>query len=85
VVGLLALAANDLRLILTDLGTMLASAAFVAALAIGFVALLADERFNIPRMAMTVAPIVIRGASPASLRRGMHRTHFSILVVTRRM
>ena len=58
-VGLLAWAANDQRLISTDLGIMLASAAFVAVLAIGFVALLADERFNIPRIAMTVAPIVI--------------------------
>jgi len=59
VVGLLAWAANDQRLISTDLGIMLASAAFVPVLAIGFVALLADERFNIPRIAMTVAPIVI--------------------------
>jgi uncharacterized membrane protein YjjB (DUF3815 family) len=38
---------------------MPASAAFFAALAIGLVALLVDERFNMPRMAMTVAPIVI--------------------------
>jgi uncharacterized membrane protein YjjP (DUF1212 family) len=57
--GLLALAANDLRLVLTDFGMMPASAAFFAALAIGLVALLVDERFNMPRMAMTVAPIVI--------------------------
>jgi uncharacterized membrane protein YjjP (DUF1212 family) len=57
--GLLALVANDLRLVLIDLSMMPASAAFFAALAIGLVALLVDERFNMPRMAMTVAPIVI--------------------------
>jgi uncharacterized membrane protein YjjB (DUF3815 family) len=57
--GLVALLANDLRLVLTDLGMMLASAAFFATLAIGLVALLADQRFNTPRMAMTVAPTVI--------------------------
>jgi uncharacterized membrane protein YjjP (DUF1212 family) len=58
-VGLLALGTNDLRLVLNDLGMMPAPAAFFAALAIGLVALFADERFNVPRMAMTVAPIVI--------------------------
>jgi uncharacterized membrane protein YjjP (DUF1212 family) len=58
-VGLLALAANDLRLVLHDLGMMLAPAAFFATLAIGLVALLVEQRFNVPRMAMTVAPIVI--------------------------
>jgi uncharacterized membrane protein YjjB (DUF3815 family) len=57
--GLLALAANDLRLVLIDLGMMLSSAAFFAALAIGLVALLVDECFNMPRMAITVAPTVI--------------------------
>ncbi len=58
-VGLLALGANSLRLVLNDMGMMLAPAAFFAALAIGLVALVADQRFNVPRMAMTVAPIVI--------------------------
>jgi len=58
-VGLLAVAANGLRLILVDLGMMLAPAAFFAALVIGLAALLADRRFDVPRMAMTVAPIVI--------------------------
>src|SRR5262245_4481599 len=58
-VGLLAVAANGLRLVLIDMGMMLAPAAFLAALAIGLVALVVDERFNVPRMAMTVAPIVI--------------------------
>jgi len=57
--GLLALVANDLRLVLTDIGMMLAPAAFFAALLIGVVAVGVDERFNVPRLAMTVAPIVI--------------------------
>jgi uncharacterized membrane protein YjjB (DUF3815 family) len=58
-VGLLALGANGLRLILNDMGMMLAPAAFLAALAIGLVALLVDHHFNVSRMAMIVAPIVI--------------------------
>jgi uncharacterized membrane protein YjjP (DUF1212 family) len=58
-VGLLASGANGLRLALNDMGMMLAPAAFFAALAIGLVALQADQRFNVPRMAMIVAPIVI--------------------------
>jgi len=41
------------------MGMMLAPAAFLAALAIGLVALQMDQRFNVPRMAMIVAPIVI--------------------------
>lgn len=53
--GLLALAANSLRLALTDMGMMLAPAAFFASLVIGLAALLAHDRFNVPRMAMTVA------------------------------
>jgi uncharacterized membrane protein YjjP (DUF1212 family) len=57
--GLLAMVANDLRLTLIDMGMMLAPAAFLAALAIGLVALLVDQRFSAPRLAMTVAPIVI--------------------------
>jgi len=57
--GLLALVANSLRLGLADMGMMAAPAAFFAALLIGLAALLADYRFNVPRMAMTVAPIVI--------------------------
>jgi len=57
--GLLALLANGLRLVLIDMGIMLAPAAFLAALLIGLVALVVDERFNVPRLAMTVAPIVI--------------------------
>jgi uncharacterized membrane protein YjjP (DUF1212 family) len=57
--GLSALAANSLRLVLIDFGMMPAPAAFFAALAIGVVALMVNARFNIPRMAMTVAPTVI--------------------------
>jgi uncharacterized membrane protein YjjB (DUF3815 family) len=57
--GLLALGANSLRLLLIDMGLMPAPAAFVAALGIGFAALIADWRFDVPRTAMTVAPIVI--------------------------
>jgi len=57
--GLVALCANDLRLILVDLGMMLAPAAFFAALLIGLIALLAEQRFTLPPMAVTVAPIVI--------------------------
>lgn len=58
-VGLLALSANGLRLVLIDMGMMLAPAAFFAALVIGLVAVVMDQRFNVPRLAMIVAPIVI--------------------------
>src|SRR5690242_9943581 len=57
--GLLALFANSLRLALADIGMMVAPAAFLAALAIGLVAVLADRFYRVPRLAMTVAPIVI--------------------------
>jgi len=57
--GLLALVVNSMRLVLIDAGMMLAPAAFLAALAIGLAALLVDARFNAPRLAMTVAPVVI--------------------------
>jgi uncharacterized membrane protein YjjP (DUF1212 family) len=57
--GLLALVANGLRLFLNDMGMMLAPAAFFAALLIGLVALSVNERFKVPRLALTVAPIVI--------------------------
>ena len=57
--GLLALVANSLRLVLNDIGMMPAPAAFCAALVIGIVAMLSDRHFNVPRLAMTVAPIVI--------------------------
>jgi uncharacterized membrane protein YjjP (DUF1212 family) len=57
--GLLAFVANSVRLALADMGMMLAPAAFFAALLIGLVAVVADHRFNVPRLAMTVAPTVI--------------------------
>ena len=56
--GLLALGANDLRLVLNDMGVMLAPAAFFAALAIGLVAVVMD-RFDVPPIAIVVAPVVI--------------------------
>lgn len=57
--GILALGANSLRLVLNDIGMMLAPASYLAALAIGLVAVVADQRFSIPRMAMIVAPTII--------------------------
>jgi uncharacterized membrane protein YjjP (DUF1212 family) len=58
-VGLLALFANSLRLLLNDMGLMLAPAAFIGAFTIGLVTLVVDQHFTVPRIAMTVAPIVI--------------------------
>jgi uncharacterized membrane protein YjjB (DUF3815 family) len=46
-------------LILIDIGMMPAPAAFLAALSIGLVALLMERRFDIPTVAVTVAPVVI--------------------------
>lgn len=57
--GLLALAANGLRLVLNDMGMMLAPATFLAALTIGIVALRLERHFDMPLMATAVAPIVI--------------------------
>lgn len=57
--GVLALGANGLRLVMNDFGLMLAPASFFAALAIGLGALAMERRFDMPRMAMTVAPTVI--------------------------
>jgi uncharacterized membrane protein YjjB (DUF3815 family) len=57
--GIVALIANDMRLVLVDGGMMLAPAAFLAALLIGTVALVLSRHVNIPPMATTVAPIVI--------------------------
>jgi uncharacterized membrane protein YjjP (DUF1212 family) len=57
--GLVALAANDVRLVLVDAGMMLAPAAFLAALMIGALALALNRRADIPPMATVVAPIVI--------------------------
>jgi uncharacterized membrane protein YjjP (DUF1212 family) len=57
--GLLAMAANMLRLVLLDAGMTLAPAAFFGALAVGLAAVLADRRYDIPRIAVTVPAIVI--------------------------
>ncbi len=57
--GCLALVANSLRFILTDMGMMPAPAAFCAALVVGLIAILFDRQLNVPRLALTVAPIVI--------------------------
>jgi len=58
-IGLLALGANELRLLLTDAGMMLAPATFFGALAIGLVALLVDQRWGVPRIVMAVPAIII--------------------------
>jgi uncharacterized membrane protein YjjP (DUF1212 family) len=58
-VGLVGLAANELRLALHDAGMMLAPAAFFGALTVGLVALLVDWRFDAPRIAMVVPAIII--------------------------
>ncbi len=57
--GLLALGANGLRLVLNDMGMMLAPAAFFSALAVGLVALVLDRRLSVSRMATIVAPVVV--------------------------
>ncbi len=57
--GILALAANDMRLVLVDAGMMLAPAAFLAALMIGVLAIVLSRHHNIPPMATIVAPTVI--------------------------
>ena len=58
-IGFLALGANELRLVLHDMGMMLAPAAFFGALSVGLVAMLVDQRFNIPRITMAVPAIII--------------------------
>jgi uncharacterized membrane protein YjjP (DUF1212 family) len=58
-VALLAMGANELRLVLHDAGMMLAPAAFFGALAVGLVAVWVGRRFDVPRIAMTVPAIVI--------------------------
>jgi len=57
--GILALLANDMRLVLVDLGMMLAPVAFLAALMVGTVALVLNRHVNISPMATIAAPIVI--------------------------
>jgi uncharacterized membrane protein YjjB (DUF3815 family) len=48
-----------MRLVLNDIGLMPAPAAFSAAFVIGLAAMLMDPSFSVPRMAMTVAPVII--------------------------
>ncbi len=57
--GLLAVAANGLRLVLVDFGMMLAPAAFLSTLGIGLVAVLAELRVAVPRVALIVPPVLI--------------------------
>ncbi|HEY2528435.1 MAG TPA: threonine/serine exporter family protein [Xanthobacteraceae bacterium] len=57
--GVVAVLANDLRLLLIDFGITLAAAAFIAALAIGLMALLAEYRFKVPLLATTAGATVI--------------------------
>jgi uncharacterized membrane protein YjjB (DUF3815 family) len=57
--GLVALCANELRLALLDAGTAPAPAAFCGALVIGLMALFAERRLHISRVAVVVAPTVI--------------------------
>ena len=59
VVGILALIANEIRLVLTDTGMMLAPAALFGALAVGVMALLVESHLNIPRIATVVPSIII--------------------------
>jgi len=58
-VGCLALVANELRLVLTDTGLMIAPAAFLGALSIGMLAVLLERLLKLSRMTTIVAPIVI--------------------------
>jgi uncharacterized membrane protein YjjB (DUF3815 family) len=58
-VGLLAMGANELRLVLQDAGMMPGPAAFFAALVIGVAAAQIGRRYEVPRMSMTVPAIVI--------------------------
>jgi uncharacterized membrane protein YjjP (DUF1212 family) len=58
-VGVLALGANEFRLLLHDAGMMLAPATFFGALVVGLAALLIDRRFDMPRMAITVPAIIV--------------------------
>lgn len=59
VAGIVALAANSLRLFLIDIGMLMAPAAFIAALSVGIIAILASRRFDAELMAIVTAPVVI--------------------------
>jgi len=57
--GAVAIAANGLRLVLQDMGMMLAPATFFGALAVGLIALLVHRWLDVPRIAIVVPAIVI--------------------------
>lgn len=57
--GFIALVANEIRLILYDVGLGLAPAALFGALVVGLMATIADWSLNIPRITLIAAPIVI--------------------------
>lgn len=57
--GTLAAAANSVRFLSTDVGLSAVLAAFIAAVLIGVVALLAEARLRTPPLAMSVTPIII--------------------------
>ncbi|MDW9974376.1 threonine/serine exporter family protein [Sinorhizobium meliloti] len=59
VAGTVALAANSLRLFLIDIGMLMAPAAFIAALSVGIIAILASRRYDAELMAIVTAPVVI--------------------------
>jgi len=77
--GLLALVANQLRLTLIDFGMMPAPAAYLAALAIGFVALIAELRFAVPRVALIVPPILIMVPGIYAFEAIVHMNRGSVL------
>jgi uncharacterized membrane protein YjjP (DUF1212 family) len=57
--GLVALSANELRLILYDFGMSLAPAAFFGTLTVGLMALVVQRWFGIPRIAIAVPATII--------------------------
>nr|WP_272949981.1 threonine/serine exporter family protein [Sinorhizobium meliloti] len=59
VAGIVALAANSVRLVLIDMGMLLAPAAFIAAFSVGIIAILASRRLDAELMAIVTAPVVI--------------------------
>lgn len=59
VAGIVALAANSVRLVLIDMGMLLAPAAFIAAFSIGIIAVLASRRLDAELMAIVPPPVVI--------------------------
>jgi uncharacterized membrane protein YjjB (DUF3815 family) len=58
-VGILAVAGNEIRLMLHDFGMMLAPAAFFGSLAVGAAAILFGRRLEVPQIALTVPGIII--------------------------